>query len=298
MKKNGRHLSDLHVEAYKNGVFAKLLLGIKEDPELSFEVRRNDEAMVYYHKDKILTTGFNKKGKPFVKLLDEKYYKESSKPSADISNIANLKSLTLIRKYFKEAKWLVFRYKMGAEFAVQQNIALGNQTFENRFLVVDMEWQFAQSGIDERIKKTRIDLVIVDTKKNSRGYNDIYLTEVKCGLDATDGPSGVEAHVKNTNIIITKHEACLALIEDVKSIISVKRALGLIKGNYKKLSFAPQPKMMLFFAYRGEVEEKKLTQQMSLAKETAANLGMEKPLCVMHNALITLKDEDNNPSRY
>ena len=292
VKKNGRYLSNLHVKAYKSGVFAKLLLGINEDPELSLEVRRNDEAMVYYHKDKILTTGFNKKGKPFVKLLDEKYYKdkESSKPSADISNIANLKSLTLIRKYFKEAKWLVFRYKMGAEFAIQQNIALGNQTFENRFIVVDMEWQFAQSEIpeDERIPKTRIDLVVVDTEKNSRGYNDIYLTEVKCGLDATEGTSGVKAHVENTNKIINKHEACLALIEDVKSIISVKRELGLIKGNYKELIFAPKPKMMLFFAYRGEMENEKLTQQIDLAKKTAETLEMEDPLCIMHNALITL----------
>ena len=113
-KINGRFLSNLHVEAYKKGVFAKLLLGINEDPELSFEIRRNDEAMVYYHKDKILTTGFNKKGKPFVKPLDEKYCKESTKHIVDISNIANLKSLTLIRKYFQEAKWLVFRYKMGS----------------------------------------------------------------------------------------------------------------------------------------------------------------------------------------
>lgn len=289
-KKNGRFLSDLHVEAYKKGVFAKLLLGINEDPELSFEIRRNDEAMVYYHKDKILTTGFNKKGKPFVKPLDEKYCRESTKHIVDISNIANLKSLTLIRKYFQEAKWLVFRYKMGAEFSIQQNIALGNQTLENRFLVVDMEWQFAQSDIpeDKRIPKTRIDLVIVDTERNSRGFNDIYLAEVKCGLDATEGTSGVKAHVENTNKIINKKEACLALIEDVKSIISIKRELGLIKGNYKELAFAPKPKMMLFFAYRGEVEEKKLIQQISLAKETAANLGMEKPLCVMHNALITL----------
>ncbi len=288
MKKNGRYLSHLHVEAYKSGVFAKLLLGINEDPELSFEVRRNDEAMVYYHKDKILTTGFNKKGKPFVKLLDDKYYKESSKPSTDISNIANLKSLTLIRKYFKEAKWLVFRYKMGAEFAIQQNVALGNQTFENKYLVVDMEWQFAQSKIKDRIKKTRIDLVIVDTEKNPQGYNDIYLAEVKCGLDATKGTSGVKAHVEKTKEIINKHEACLALIEDVKSIISIKRELGLIEGNYKKLDFAPKPKMMLFFAYRGKMEEKELTQQISLAKETAAKLGMEEPLCIMHNALITL----------
>ena len=285
-KKNGRYLSDLHVRAYKSGVFAKLLMGINEDPELSFEVRRNDKTMVYYHKDKILTTGF-KKGKPFVKLLDKKYYKKS-KLSVDISNIANLKSLTLIRKYIKEAKWLVFRYKMGAEFAIQQNVALGNQTFENKYLVVDMEWQFAQSKIKDRIKKTRIDLVIVDTEKNPQGYNDIYLAEVKCGLDATKGTSGVKAHVEKTMEIINKHEACLALIEDVKSIISIKRELGLIEGNYKELDFAPKPKMMLFFAYRGKMEEKELTQQISLAKETAAKLGMEEPLCIMHNALITL----------
>ena len=80
-------------------------------------------------------------------LLDEKYYKESEKPGADISKIDNLKSLNLIRKYFKSAKWLVYKYKMGAEFAIQQNIALGNQSLDNRYLVVDMEWQFAQSKI-------------------------------------------------------------------------------------------------------------------------------------------------------
>lgn len=286
-----RFLSESHVEAYKTGVFKKLLKGINEDPELSFEVRRNDEAMVYYHKDKILTTCF-KKGQPYVRLLDEKYYKECEKPSADLSKIDNLKSLTLIRKYFKAAKWLVYKYKMGAEFTIQQNIALGNQTFENRFLVVDMEWQFAQSKIpvQERITKTRVDIVIVDTKKNSRGYNDIYLAEVKCGLNATEGTSGVKAHVEKTNKLINKSEACSALIEDVKSILKNKIDLGLIKGNEKVLSFSSdnKPKMMLIFVYRGDIEKKELEKQTSLAKETAKELGMKEPLCIMINALITL----------
>lgn len=287
----GRFLSESHIEAYKSGVFKKLLRGINEDPELSFEVRRNDEAMVYYHKDKILTTGF-KKGEPYVRLLDEKYYKESEKPSVDISKIDNLKSLTLIRKYFKAAKWLVYKYKMGAEFAIQQNIALGNQTYENRFLVVDMEWQFAQSKIpeQERIKKTRVDIVIVDTEKNSRGYNDIYLAEVKCGLNATEGTSGVKDHVEKTNMLINKPEACSALNEDVRSILKNKIDLGLISVNDKELSFSTdnKPKMMLILAYRGDIEKNKLEKQMSLAKETAKELGMDEPLCILFNALITL----------
>lgn len=288
---NGRFLSETHIEAYKTGVFKNLLRVINEDSELSFEVRRNDEAMVYYHKDKILTTCF-KKGQPYVRLLDEKYYKECEKPSADLSKIDNLKSLTLIRKYFKAAKWLVYKYKMGAEFTIQQNIALGNQTFENRFLVVDMEWQFAQSKIpaQERITKTRVDIVIVDTKKNLRGYNDIYLAEVKCGLNVTEGTSGVKAHVEKTNKLINNPKACSALIEDVKSILKNKIDLGIIKGNEKVLSFSSgnKPKMMLIFAYRGDIEKKELEKQTSLAKEAAEELGMKEPLCIMLNALITL----------
>lgn len=291
MKNNGRFLSKSHIEAYKSGIFKKLLRGINEDPELSFEIRRNDEAMVYYHKDKILTTGF-KNEQPYVILLDEKYYKESEKPGADISKIDNLKSLNLIRKYFKSAKWLVYKYKMGAEFAIQQNIALGNQTLDNRYLVVDMEWQFAQSKIpvQERINKTSIDIVIVDTEKNSRGYNDIYLAEVKCGLNATEGTSGVKAHVIKTNKLINKPEACTALIQDVKSILKNKKDLGLITGNEKILSFSPdnKPKMMLIIAYRGDLEKNALEKQISLTKETAEELGMEEPLCIMLNALITL----------
>lgn len=290
-KNDGRFLSESHIEAYKTGIFKKLLRGINEDPELSFEVRRDDEAMVYYHKDKILTTGY-KKGQPYVKLLDEKYYKDCEKPSADISKIDNLKSLSLIRDYFKAAKWLVYKYKMGSEFAIQQNIALGNQTFENRFLVVDMEWQFAQSKIpvQERINKTRIDIVIVDTEKNSKGYNDIYLAEVKCGLNATEGTSGVKAHVEKTSKLINKPEACSALVEDVKSILKNKIDLGLIKGKKKVLSFSPdnKPKMMLIFAYRGDIEKNELEKQISLVKETSKDLRMEEPLCILFNALITL----------
>ena len=40
-----------------------------------------------------------------------------------------------------------------------------------------MEWQFSQSQIkkEDRIGRTRIDLIIVDNVKNESGYNDIYL---------------------------------------------------------------------------------------------------------------------------
>lgn len=291
-----RKISKEHIDAYKNGIFKKLFEVITEDPELSFEIRMNNEVMVYYHKDKILTITINK-GKPKITILSDKYYKEEgkNKPKVcfDKEHIDhNLISKTEMRDYFKEAKKLVYVYKMGAEFSVQQNIALGNRIYDkdHRFLVVDMEWMYSQAGIpeNERMKeKTRVDLIIVDTKKDSDGDNDIYLAELKLGLGATEGKSGTIDHVIKTNKIIENEGARNSLIEDVRSIIKQKEELGLIKG-HKDFHFEKKPKMMLIMFFRGEEEKTKLEEEFKKAKQKAFELGMEEPLCIKHDALIKL----------
>ena len=43
----GRNISENHLKAYKEGCFKQLFSAIKEDPELSFEVRSDNEVMVY-----------------------------------------------------------------------------------------------------------------------------------------------------------------------------------------------------------------------------------------------------------
>jgi len=255
------------------------------------EIRRNNEVMVYYHKDKILTSKVDTHGNIKIEILDKKYYNEKSKPSVDLSDNNNLKSLTLIRQYFREAKKLVYVYKIGTEFTIQQNIALGNQSFDNRYLVVDMEWQFSQSEVpkDERINKTRIDLIVIDTQPNNEGDNDIYLAELKVGTSAKDGFSGIIDHVDKTYEIINQRNACKSLIEDVISIVAQKVSLGIIEGIPKIFNFASKPKMMLILAYRGKMENEKLSKEREKAKEHAKKIGMEEPLCIMYNALITLK---------
>lgn len=290
-----RKISQEHIDAYKKGIFKKLFDVISEDPELSFEIRMNNEVMVYYHKDKILTTTI-KKGKPKITILSDKYYKEvgKNKPTVcfDKEHIDhNLISKEEMRSYFKEAKKLVNALTPGAEFSVQQNIALGNRSFDNRYLVVDMEWMYSQTGIpkDERISKTRIDLLIVDTKKDNEGYNDIYLSELKLGLVATDGASGTIDHVYKTKEIIDDERACKSMTEDVVSIIDQKEKLGLLRGKHKEFNFGRKPKMMLILAYRGEDEEKKLLAEFEKARKVAKEIGMEEPKCIMHNALIELK---------
>ena len=289
-----RKIEKDHLDAYKKGGVLKLLFDvIQEDPELSFEIRMNNEVMVYYHKDKILTITM-KDGKPKITILSNKYYKDGKKPTVcfDKEHLAhNLICKTEMRTYFKEAKRMVYFNKMGAEFNVQQNIALGNHTYDNRFLVVDMEWMFSQAGIlkEERISKTRIDLIVVDTKKDTEGYNDIYLAELKLGLGATEGNSGTIDHVNKTKEIIDNERACKSLFEDVANIIEQKEDLGLIKGTHKEFCFGKKPKMMLILAFRGEKEEKLLKAEAEKAKKEAVRIGMEEPICIMHDALIQLK---------
>ena len=287
-----RAITNEHLQAYlEGGCLQKLFNVIKEDPELSFEIRVKNEVMIYYHKDKILTIRFCK-GKPSIEILSEKYYKKDTPPSVSFDDLMEtLRDTDLLRKYFKEAKQLIGSYKADLEFEVQQNIASGNRSFNNRFVVVDMEWQLPQSDIkkEERISKTRFDLVVVDTKKNDMGENDIYLGELKVGMGATGGKSGIEDHVIKTNKIINNAKACAALRDDVESIIRQKAKLGLFEGDHTGLNLSDTPRMMLILAYRGNEEKNALEGQEKIAKDKARELNMVEPLVVWYNALITSK---------
>ena len=287
-----RSITDEHLQAYlEGGCLQKLFNVIKDDPELSFEIRVKNEVMIYYHKDRILTIRFCK-GKPSIEILSEKYYKKDTPPSVSFDDLMEtLRHTDQLRKYFKEAKQLISSYKAGLEFEVQQNIALGNRSFNNRFVVVDMEWQLPQSDIkkEERISKTRFDLVVVDTKKNDMGENDIYLGELKVGMGATGGKSGIEDHVIKTNEFISNAKACAALRDDVESIIRQKAALRLFEGDHTGLNLSDTPRMMLILAYRGNEEKNALEGQEKIAKDKARELNMVEPLVVWYNALITLE---------
>ena len=284
-----RTITDEHLQAYQEGgCLQKLFDVIKEDPELSFEIRMNNKVMIYYHKDRILTISYCK-GKPSIDTLSEKYYKTDTPPPVSFEDgdlIQTLRDKSQLRQYFREAKRLVGSYKVGEEFEVQQNIALGNRSFSNRFVVVDMEWQLPQSDIkkEERIIKTRFDLVVVDTKRNERGENDVYLGELKVGMGATGGKSGIVAHIEKTNEIMKSPKACAVLRADVERIIRQKVALGLLEGDYAGLNLSDTPRMMLILADRGSEEKSALKRQVEKARDEAKALGMAVPLIVWPNA--------------
>ncbi|WP_455097919.1 hypothetical protein [Prevotella jejuni] len=284
-----RTITDEHLQAYQEGgCLQKLFDVIKEDPALSFEIRMNNKVMIYYHKDRILTISYCK-GKPSIDTLSEKYYKTATQPSVSFEDgdlIQTLRDKSQLRQYFREAKQLVGSYKAGVEFEVQQNIALKNRSFSNRFVVVDMEWQLPQSDIkkEERISRTRIDLVVVDTQRNERGENDVYLGELKVGTGATDGKSGIDDHIKKTNKVMKSPKACAVLRADVERIIRQKAALGLLEGDYAGLNLSDTPRMMLILAHRGSEERQALERQVEKEQDEAKASGMAMPLIVWPNA--------------
>ena len=288
-----RTITDEHLQAYQEGgCLQKLFDVIKEAPELSFEIRMNNKVMIYYHKDRILTISYCK-GKPSIDTLSEKYYKNATPPSVSFEDgvlIQTLRDKSQLRQYFREAKRLVGSYKVGLEFEVQQNIALDNRSFSNRFVVVDMEWQLPQSDIkkEERISRTRIDLVVVDMKRNERGENDVYLGELKVGMGAIGGKSGIFDHIKKTNKFMKSPKACAVLRADVEHIIRQKAALGLLEGDYAGLNLSDTPRMMLILAHRGSEERQALERQVEKEQDNARAKGMAVPLIVWHNVQIIL----------
>ena len=290
-----RTITPRHIAAYQNGCLKKLFEVVKQDPELSFEIRKDNEVMIYYRKGKALTIRYSDTDDYPKKItpLDRQYNNGHPLPEwFDAGHLAStLNHTSRLREYFKMAKRLIHKHKLGLEFSVQQNIAAGNRSFDKRFLVVDMEWQPDQSAVDksERIgKPTRIDLVVVDTRPNDLGTNDIYLTELKVGTGATEGKSGIADHIKKTKEITDNAKVCDDLKRDVESIIDIKSRLGLIEGK-KELQLSPKPKMMIILAYRGKEEQLQLEKQARIAIEESLKAGMDEPLVKKYDLQITLE---------
>ena len=286
-----RGLSQEHLDAYKNGgKLHKFFKIIMDDPELSFEIRQNDSVCIYFNKKLILTVEMKKRGGLHFMPLNAGYYKTEKETPAWVKifdDESNWIRQTAIIKYLKNAKWYVYKESRKTEFQLQQNYALGNKGFNSRYVVVDMEWGLPQKDLQvkDRIKKTRIDLIIVDTLRNKQGKNDIYLTEVKLGTDAIYGPSGMQDHINQTSNICNNKYACDILISDVSNIIRQKAELGIINSELPDLHFEDKPKMMFILGYRSD---KELEILKGMERDMVRPEDMKDMVFIYHDSRITI----------
>ncbi len=236
-----RKINDKLIDRMTGGDLSAFLQYVKDNEEqLRLEVRRAGKAFIYYNKCKILELGLRSYH------IDGKYFEDKKEPK-------NIKKTVLSNpaKYFSDIipvvdNWLVKHPKR--EFETQQNIARNNQREDCRYLILDMEYNFSQENIlpENRVKKAGFDLLGIE-----RASGQIVLFEVKKGLKALTGKSGIKDH-------IIDYEECLYgrnksifkgdLIIDVQNIIRDKTKLGLINISEKQnMNFTDETKFMFIF---------------------------------------------------
>ena len=214
------------------GDLLPLLNYIKSDDELRLEVRQKGNAFVYYRKGKALEI---KKLK-----VDQKY---GNVPSTELA-------VTNPKEYFKFIKESIDNWlnnnKQRAEFDTQQNIAKFNQDNSNRYIVLDMEYAFEQNQIEKQDREKRgvFDLLGIEIETNK-----IVFFEVKKGMGATKGKSGIDEHISDfENYLFGKNSDIfrINLLEDVKNIIEDKTELGILKGLNFAESYSKQDPELVF----------------------------------------------------
>lgn len=204
--------------------------------DLRFEVRRGGDAFVYYRKGKALEIRAQK--------VDRKY---GDTPDCSLSITDPELYFNKIRKVID--KWLV--KKQRPEFDTQQSVAIANSSKNNDYIIIDMEYSFSLAFLPkgERPKSIGFDLIGIE-----RESGKLCIFEVKTGIGAIDGKSGVEQHIndfeeyfKGKYSLEFKNNIC----EDVISILSDKTELGYMEHidlppDFKKI----EPELIFVFEER------------------------------------------------
>ncbi len=227
-----RKIDNKFIDRMTKGDLLPLLNYIKSDDELRLEVRQKGDAFVYYRKGKALEI---KKLK-----VDPKY-----------GNVPPTKlAVTNPKEYFKQIKQSIDNWlndnKQRAEFDTQQNIAKFNQDNISRYVILDMEYAFEQNQIEKKDREKR---GVFDLLGIERETNKIVFFEVKKGMGATKGKSGIDEHISDfENYLFGKNSDTfrLNLIQDVKNIIDDKTELGILIGLNFSDSYSQQAPELVF----------------------------------------------------
>lgn len=211
-----RKINEKLIERLTKGDLTPLLEYIKTDKDLRLEVRQNGEAFVYYRKGKALEIGCLK--------VDKKY--ENIPPTIlAVSNPSEY--FSLIKKSIDN--WLNCK-KERAEFDTQQKIAQCNQDKEDKYIILDMEYAFEQNKIEKEKREKR---GVFDLLGIERETNIITFFEVKKGLRAIKGNSGIEEHINDFKTHLFDKNAMhfrTNLNNDIRNIVADKIKLGVLKN--------------------------------------------------------------------
>lgn len=234
-----RKINEKLIERLTKGDLKPLLNYLRTDNELRLEVRQKGEAYIYYRKGKALEVGSLK--------VDKKY---GNVPPTNIAVSNPLKYFEQIKQSIND--WLNSK-KDRAEFDTQQNIAKYNQDKDDKYIIIDMEYAFEQNQVEKskREKRAVFDLLGIERKTGR-----IIFFEIKKGMGATKGSSGIDEHIKDFGTYINgKNREIFRgnLFQDIKNIVDDKVKLGLI-SNFKLSKNYTQNEPELVFVFHPDKE--------------------------------------------
>ena len=233
-----RLLSDSLFKELKKGSLRAILEFIKNDDSLDFQIREN-YANVYYQGGNIL------KIRPRSFDFDKMYYHSAKDQTSSDVKSDNTKLSEFVKKreqllshlpanpqeYFAKAKAVMDEWDEALSDRVQHNekkeqqqIALANQR-NTDYVVLDLEYAvsrtsaFKYDGDDDKYVP-RFDIIAIH---NGR----LVVIELKKGLGAVSGTSGVKPHIDCFNHTIGRDAKGLFVLE-MRELLKQKKELGLL----------------------------------------------------------------------
>ena len=234
-----RQLREHFLNELISGRLASLLEYIKGDAELDIQIRKN-YINVYYKGGNILKIN-SPKSFYFDKMYFNDYRTISSteaKKSFDLiheykEQQKSLKSLLPHnpQEYFKQAKKAMDKWDVALKDVVQHNekkeqqaIAIANRA-DTDYVVLDLEYavskqsKFKYNGEDDK-KVPRFDIIAI---RNGR----LFVIELKKGLGATPGKSGIKSHMECYNHTIGRDDEHF-FVKEMQALLKQKQELGLL----------------------------------------------------------------------
>jgi hypothetical protein len=229
-----RAISATFVKDLKNGYLSGLLQRIRDDDTLQLALR-GSYINIYYRGGNILRLT-EKSGSYFAEFNSE-YSRDDYSKISELGlpkHISTLEECKLWLRAFpalKEVMNSFFARNSKPEREFQQLVAWENNrsaiSNETEYFITDIEFADAE-------EKTRIDMLALKWRTKDRQHNNRckpVFVEMKYGIHAYGGVSGIKAHLEHLDAILRNHEKAQLLNDLIATQFGQLLELGLVRFN-------------------------------------------------------------------